>query len=205
MEHKRQKFVNFRNIAFTAFMGAIVIVIQLIVGAPFAAFPKLLAFLTTGLGLILIGPLFVLLMKKAPYIGSAFLLATIIGLFFLAMGSPITLIVYAIGGVVCELILLTDKKRSIITIGIAYAVLALFFFLGSYMTYWLMSDQVEAQMVAQNMSPELMESYLTLYNSALLLSLAGLNAIACSVLGTFLGRKLFKKHFVPAGIVQDEE
>lgn len=199
--NKERKWIGFRDIILIALLSALSIVIQLISGVPFAAAPQLMMFISVAIIMIICGPIFVLLMSKAPRRCAAFTYVGILALYFLIIGQVFIGIVFFIGAILCELVLLGGGYKSPVRIGLSYMVYAVFYVVGSYLPYLILADQYTAQLVAAGMPQASIDSMMSWFASPLMILLAAINACIWAAVGAYIGYRMRKKHFAPAGVV----
>ena len=196
----QSKFLSFRNVVFIAVLSALAIVIQLITGIPFVAVPQLMMFVSAGISMILTGPAYVLMSSKASKTGTAFLFALVQALYFLVLGQPLIALMFAVGGLLSELVLLKGGYQSPLHICAAFSIYGIFYSIGSYLPYILLKEQYEVQMTAAGYSSEMIHSIVSVFGSPLLVLIAALNAALWASVGAYIGSRMMKKHFRPAGI-----
>ncbi len=197
MENK--KFIGFKDIVIVTLLSTLTIVLSLALSMPFAASQHLVLFAANGLIMLVGGPIFILAMSKAPRTGAMFLYMFILAIYITIIGQLMIGVIFTIGAIICELSLIKGyhKPKRII---IAYMLYAALYTMGSYLPYILMTEQFTANMLAQGFPAETVEAMMSIYASPLLIGLASLNSAVWAGVGGFVGYKLLKKHFKPAGV-----
>ena len=199
--NKGRKWIGFKDVIVIALLTALSIVIQLISGIPFAASPQLMMFAGVAILMIICGPIYMLMMSKAPRMGAALLYGAIQGLYYLILGQVMIGIVFIAGGILSECVLLGGGYQKPLRIGIAYLVYAAFYPLATYSPYLVLADQYTVQLTAAGMPPAAIASMMNFYTSPVMVCLSVLCACLCAAIGGFIGYKLLQKHFKPAGVV----
>lgn len=199
--NKSKKWIGFKDVIVIALLTALSIVIQLVSGIPFAASPQLMMFAAVAILMVICGPLYMLMMSKAPRMGAAFLYGAIQGIYYLILGQMIIGLVFLAGGVLSECVLLGGGYQKPLRIGIAYLVYAAFYPLATYSPYLVLADQYSAQLAAAGMPQAAIDSMMNFYTSPVMVGLSVLCACVCSAIGAFLGYRMLQKHFKPAGVV----
>lgn len=200
--NKQRKYIGFRDIILIALLSALSIVIQLVSGIPFMAVPQLMMFISVAIIMLVCGPIYVLLMSKAPRRGAAFLYVAVLALYFLVIGQVFIAVAFLVCAILCELVMLgANAYKKPLRIGLAYMVYAVFYVIGSYLPYLVLADQYTAQLAAAGMPQAAIDSMMGWYASPLIILLAAVNACIWAALGAYIGYRMLKKHFAPAGVV----
>jgi energy-coupling factor transport system substrate-specific component len=154
--------------------------------------PVLVAFLAS--------PVFAMLTAKAPIHGPYLIAALLPGLFLLAMGNIWTILLTClVAGILCELVLALSRfKRFLLNI-LAY-VLFVQNLLGGFLPIWIMRDYYFTDTLARGMSADFCATVEALTPPWALVAMIVATALA-AILGAVFSRRLFKKHFVKAGII----
>ncbi|MFV0529115.1 MAG: MptD family putative ECF transporter S component [Lachnospiraceae bacterium] len=197
--NKTRTVIGFRDIVLIALLTVLSIVIQLVTAIPFAAVPQLMMFVSVALIMLLCGPIYVLIMAKAPRRGAAFLFAGLMALYFIILGQVFISISYLICALLCECVLLGDGYKKPLRITFAYMIFAAFYVLGSFLPYLVLAEQYTQQLLASGVAQASITDMMRWFTSPVMLLLAALNACVFAALGSFLGFKMLKKHFRPAG------
>ena len=199
---KESKWIGFKHIVLIALLTALVVVIQLVTGIPFAASPQLMMFISVAISMVLCGPIYVLMVNKAPRIGTVVLFALVQAIYYLIIGQLWIGVMFLAGGVLSELVMHGGYKKPV-RIGVSYVIYAAAYAIGSYFPYILLKDQYLQQMTAMGYPQEMINNMLSIFASPVFVSLATLNSCVWAALGAFIGYKMMKKHFQPAGIVSE--
>ena len=198
MKVQEQKYINFRNAVMIIGLSVAAYILQMVATVPFAANPMTLAFFSTPFGMIVGGAVFVLVMNKAPYRGTLFLYTVVPSLMLLFMGTPYVVLIFAIGAIVAEMVFISDSTRTPAKLTIAYIIYAIFWGLGTYTPALLQKEALLEK--AMNLGgEEVVALYDKLYSLPYVCLAIFVTAIA-AVIGVYIGTKIFKKHFVRAGI-----
>ena len=194
MRKEEQIYINFRNVVFIIGLSVVAFAIQMISAAPFAMSPMILAFVSAPLSTLISGAIFVLIMNKSPYRGTMFLYILMFSIPMLFMGTPYVVAVFMIGAILGELIFWKNSERTIGKLSISYAIFAVALGIGTYLPAFLQKESLLAGLVEQNIAQTVIDSYEKLY-SIPYISVAILLTVVASLVGIFIGCKIFKKHF----------
>lgn len=199
--NKERKWIGFKDIVLIALLTALSIVIQIISAVPFMASPQLIMFAAVAILMILCGPIYMLMMSKAPRQGAALLYGGIQALYYCLIGQFMIGVVFLLGAVISECVLLNSGYRKPLRIVVAYLVYAAVYPIATYLPYLILADQYTAQLSAAGLPKASIDSMMGIYASPVMISLAALSSCIFAALGGFIGYKLLKKHFKPAGVV----
>ena len=194
MKKQEQVYINFRNVVLIIGLALVAYILQMMATIPFTANPFMLAFFSTGAGMLLGGTFYVLVMRKAPYRGTILLYTFVPSIMLLFMGTPYVVLVFVVGALIAEAIFWKNPERSIPKLYMSYAIYATFWGLGTYLPAYLQKDALLEKVTATGGGEELFAAYDKLYTLPYV-SLSVVIAIVCSILGVFIGTKIFKKHF----------
>ena len=194
MKKQEQVYISFRNAVLVIGLSIICFAIQMVVTAPLAMAPMLLAFVSAPLSTIISGSIYVLLMNKAPYRGTMCLFILIFSIPMLFMGTPYVVFVFLLGAFLGELIFWKNATRTPAKLSISYAIFALCLGIGTYLPAFVQKASLLQKVIDGNMGQEIYDAYDKLY-SLPYISLAVLLTVCSSFVGIFIGCKIFKKHF----------
>lgn len=198
-EAKERRVIGFRSIVLIALFSVLIIVVQLVSGLPFLATPRVMVFASTAIWVTLAGPLYVLMVKRAPYIGTAMLFATIQAVYMALIGQLLMGVFYVVGGIISELILYYDKRKSALGIGAAYGVFSLFYLTGTYVPYILLRERFAEQLLGSGYGTEMVGTMVEMFSSPIFVITTSVNSVVWAAVGTWVGYAILKKHFKPAG------
>ena len=179
-------------------LSVVCFALQMVFTIPFAASPFMLAFFSTGLGMIMSGTVFVLLMKKSPYRGTMLLFCLTMAL-PMAVMSPLFVVFMLIGGLLGELVFLKDRTRTTKKIMLAFSFFGIFHGIGTYMPVLFQKSALLQELVDKNVAQAEIDAYDKLYTLPCIL-LVTVIAVICACIGVYIGTKIFKKHFEHIGI-----
>lgn len=157
--------------------------------------------LMPGLIALFAGIPFLLMCAKVQKPGAVLLMGLITGLIYFATGqfTLIILITFVIGCGLGELIRACTRYHSFQGNAFAYAGFS-FGMIGSPLPIWIMRDDFLAQISAQGMPADYVET-LTALSSPVMLIVMVLAPVVGAVIGAVLTRGMFRKHFSKAGMV----
>lgn len=161
----------------------------------------LLWILMPGLIAIFAGIPFLLMCAKVQKPGAVLMMGLITGLIYFATGqfTLIILITFVIGCGLGELFRACTRYGSFRGNSLAYVGFSLGM-IGSPLPIWIMRADFLTQISAQGMPADYVSTLEALSSNAMLAVMV-LAAVIGAVLGVFLSRGLFKKHFSKAGMV----
>lgn len=188
-----KKGLTAKDLVLLAVFGAITFFIVMAVSMVFS-FSTDLAWWTHAVGAIPAGILWMYLMAKVPKRGAALIAGVVMALLGLLMGmlwtGPVGM---AAGAVLCEVAMIAGK-RSRVSAAIGFALFMLCWWFGQ-ISLIIFSGQAYVQMIVDmGMSAEYGQGLIDWVASPMF-PLAGAATVAGGLLGSFLGSKIFKKHF----------
>jgi energy-coupling factor transport system substrate-specific component len=200
MENTR-KFIGLKDIILVTLLTAICIVICTVAVLPFASNLLLVLLLVPFLELLLCGPVYMLAVAKAPRIGTHFLFAFLFSIYYLITnGMPVISLIILGVGLISELLLLNGGYRKTGRIATAFSLFGVSVMMAPVTLMLISRTSLEATMIENGLPQEYIDSVFAVY-SGTNICIGALLAIVGAVAGCLIGRKLLKKHFMPAGIV----
>ena len=199
MKKSDSKFIGIREIVVVTLFSVLTFVVSMLTAMPFAASVHLQLYVGYALMAIISGPIYVLMISKAPKIGTQVLFFGIKGLYMLLMGQVLTGVIFIIGGL-GERIVMGDGYHNVVKSGAAYALHTTLYGLGSFFPVIFFADNYAKQLIDKGYKQELVDTMLSLYRSPLIVATVALVLIVSSVIGMFIGSRMMKKHFRPAGV-----
>ena len=144
---------------------------------------------------------FMLMVAKVQKPGAVFLMGLITALIYFATGqfTLVILISMASTCILAEVVRMVTKYNSFKGNSIAYVIFSLGM-VGSPLPIWLFKADFLAQITEQGMPADYVAAVEALSSNAMLIVLF-VAPIIGGIIGAFIARSLFKKHFVKAGIV----
>ena len=198
MKIQEQKYINFRNAVMIIGLSVAGYVLQMLATIPCAANPMALAFFSSPFGMIVGGSIFVLVMNKAPYRGTLFLYTVIPSIMLLFMGTPYVVLIFAIGAMIGEMVFYKNNARTPMKLTISYIIYAIFWGIGTYTPAMLQKEALLKKAMDVG-GAEVMALYDQLYSLPYICAAIVVTALG-AILGVYIGSKIFKKHFVRAGV-----
>ena len=142
---------------------------------------------------------FMLMVAKVQKPGAVFLMGLITALIYFATGQFTLVILMASTCILAEVVRMVTKYNSFKGNSIAYVIFSLGM-VGSPLPIWLFKADFLAQITEQGMPADYVAAVEALSSNAMLIVLF-VAPIIGGIIGAFIARGLFKKHFVKAGIV----
>ncbi len=199
---KTRKFIGLKDVILVTLLTALCIVINTVVVLPFAANLLLVLWLVGGIDMLLCGPIYMLMVSKAPRYGTQLLFSFLFAVYYFITNGMILISLMIFGiGVVRELLMLKGGYHSPVRLTIAYAVYGVGVMFAPIVMLMTTREQMTATMLANGLTQEYVDSVFAVYSSANILIGVAVTIVG-AVLGCFLGYKMLKKHFRPAGIVE---
>lgn len=204
----QKNFIGLKQIVIIVLLSVLTIVVSMVTGIPFMTSPKWSVLGGYSLAALINGMIYVLIITKSPMRGTNLLFFGVKALYVLVMGQIPTVIVYLIGAIICEGITWNDGYKKPLIAGISYTVHNVIFSIGTFTPIFLnptsYGEQMTAQMAEYGMDAESIEVMVNamiydLVAPGFVLLASAMIAIA-SVIGMFIGVKMMKKHFKPAGV-----
>ncbi len=148
------------------------------------------------------GIVMMLLLAKVPKRGVLTISGTIQGLLFLLVGGfwliPAALI---LGGAICDFLIMSRKEISVKSMTIAYTLFSGFFSFGAIVgPLRLLQSAFVAAMEKNNIAQEYIDGMISISSGFMPVVIIAA-ALVGGLLGSFIGQKALKKHFVKAGLV----
>lgn len=145
------------------------------------------------------GVVMMLLLSKAPKMGSSFLASAVVAIFFMIMGRlPLDIVTMLVCGLIGELLYGALGRKSFRGMAVAHAVYTCSLTLVAFISVVFLKDAfMEAfAMYGETYIGKLIE----LVTPLNLLGLCLFSAI-CGLIGAFFGKFLLRKHFQKAGVI----
>ncbi len=157
--------------------------------------------LMPGFIAVLAGIPFMLMAAKVQKPGAVFLMGFITALIYFSTGqfTLVILISMASSCILAEVIRAVTKYNSYKGNSVAYVIFSLGM-VGSPLPIWLFKADFLAQITEQGMPSDYVAAVEALSSNTMLMVLF-VAPIIGGIIGAFIARRLFKKHFVKAGIV----
>ena len=200
MIEKSQR-LHVRDLATIGIFSVLVPIVQTILGlitlplSPFSVFS--FVFFTGPIALIC-APIFMVMVAKVGKPGAVLLFNLIRGLLFVLFGAPVLLVLFLVGGLLAELVLIgKDSFQSFFKISLSWMISSIAYSLHLVFMYMLFRPAFAAMMGEETVSK--VSEYLS---SPLWIGTTLVTTIVCVIIGCFLSQHLMHKHFTKAGILQ---
>jgi len=183
-----------RDFILIAVFGVLFFVVMLAFSLVFSMSAHTMWF-THSVGAIPSGIIWMYLFSRVPKRGAIFIMGVLIGLLGFLMGmfwtGPLGIVV---GSIIGELIMGIGGKRTPTKLIIAFAAFVLCFWIGQISLIYLAGQSYVDMVVGSGMSLEYAQQLVDFVYGPLVF-VAFCTTIIGSLIGGFLGKKLFKKHF----------
>lgn len=157
--------------------------------------------LMPGLIAVFTGIPFLMMCAKVQKIGSVLLMGIITALIYFVTGqfTIVILITFAVSCILAELARFVSRYHSFKGNGLAFVLFSLGM-TGSPLPVWIMRDSFLAQISAQGMPADYVSTLEAVTAPAMIIVLFAAPVVG-AVIGVFIAKGMFKKHFAKAGIV----
>ncbi len=199
MKKTERKFVGLKEIIIVVLFSVLTFIVSMVTALPFAASVHLQLYVGYALMAIISGPIYVLMISKAPKVGTQVLFFAVKGLYMLIMGQVLTGVIFIVGGFICELIVMNDGYHNVIRSGAAYMLHMTLYGLGSFFPVLFMGNVFSEQLLSRGYDAAAVDTMVSLYSSPLIILTVVLTLCVSSAVGMFIGSRMMKKHFVPGG------
>ncbi|MGL6198854.1 MAG: MptD family putative ECF transporter S component [Lachnospiraceae bacterium] len=201
-QNLQSKYVGFRDIVIVTLFSVLTVIISAVTAIPFAASVYLQLYLGYALSAIICGTVYVLMISKSPKIGTQLIFFGVKGIYMMLAGHVIVGVIFIIGGLVCELIVLNGGYENPLRTGLAYMVHNTVYGMGSFFPMWLFADSYTKQLIDAGHDADSVNTMVETYNSPLIIVTVVLCLCVFSAFGAWIGVKMLKKHFQPAGVAR---
>lgn len=152
---------------------------------------------------VLGAPVYMLLRTKTPKTGAIIIFGVLLAIIFFVMGNGWPLpTATIIGAIIAELIAKAGQYKSYKHETVGYVIFMTLSAIGSYTPMVIMRDYYIEISVANGVDEAYMEQ-IAMTTTVPYLVLACVVTAVMAILGTFLARAMFKKHFVKAGLIKE--
>lgn len=147
------------------------------------------------------GIIYMLMRAKTPKPFMILLSGTVVGLIEFFAGAGYTVAIgFIAGALAAELISFIGKYRNFVLNAIGYALYMVGFAAGTYLPMVIMSGYVDSMSDSNGVNADFMEKLHSFMSGPMTVAIIAATFV-CALLGAFLGKLIFKKHFQKAGIV----
>jgi energy-coupling factor transport system substrate-specific component len=198
------KSIGLKDVILVTLLTALCIIICTAAVLPFAANLVLTLWLVSGLDLLLCGPIYILMCAKAPRYGAQLLFAFLFAVYYYFTNGMIFISLTVFGvGVIKELMMLKNGYRSPARLTAAHAVFGIGVMMAPVIMIMSTKEQMTAIMLGNGLTQEYIDNMFSVYSAANLAIGIFLTAVG-AVLGCWIGYRMLRKHFAPAGLVEVE-
>ena len=159
--------------------------------------------LSCALVSLVAAPVYMLLRVKTPKTGAIIIFGIVFGVVLFAMGSGWPIFVCSVvGAAIAELIARTSSYKSYTKETIGYRIMMLLIAVGSFAPLIAMRDQY-LQLASSNGVDADYYQQIAEATTGPFLVIALVVTIVTALIGAFIARGMFKKHFVKAGLIKE--
>lgn len=195
-----RKVIGFKDVVTVVLFSVLTFIVSFVTAIPFSGSVYGMLFGGYALMALICGPIYLIMINKAPRIGTQILFFAVKALYMLICGQLLTAAVFFVGGLICEAICLGGGYKNTVKSTAAYALHTTLYGFGSFFPAVFLTESYSARMIAAGASPESVATTMSVYHQPLTMLGVALVLIVFSILGVFIGTKMFRKHFAPAGI-----
>lgn len=182
-----------KDIVLLAVFGVVTFFVMMIVSMV-CSFSTDMAWWIHAIGSIPAGIVWTYLMARVPKRGSALIAGAIMALLGFVMGmawtGPVGMLV---GAVLCELIMIAGKRAKW-SIAVGFAVLVVCWWFGQISLILFASESYVQMVIDMGMTAEYGQGLIDWVHSPVF-PVCGCVTAACALLGSWLGMRIFQKHF----------
>lgn len=199
-----QKFIGLKDLVLDILLSLLVLVISLIVVPITSPLGIMWGSMLAGMiPAFLGGSIYVLMQTKAPRIGTSFLFSVPFAIYFIISGSIPTGVIFLLTAIVGELTMIGGYDKKLRPI-VPYIIHWLTYFLAATFQFIFMRSAVVKTYMGMGMDEAAantaIDAYSAIYTAPQNIIFFSACAALSAGLGYFLGTKVLRKHFVPAGV-----
>lgn len=156
-----------------------------------------------ALAALFVGPIYMLMRSKVNKFGGILISGVLFAIVMFATGGgwPITIAVL-VGTILAELVSYIKNYKNFLFNTLGYAIYMTTTAIGSYAPLLMMKDYYLNLSASNSINGDFMIQLMEFISGPVLV-VAFVATIICSILGSFLARAMFKKHFIKAGIIKE--
>lgn len=201
MENTR-KFIGLKDVILVTLLTALCLVVVTLVVIPFAANIQLVLWVVSGLDMLLCGPIYMLMVAKAPRYGTQLLFSFLFAIYYFITNGVILISAIILGvGLVRELMMMKGGYKSPLRLAVSYSLFGLSVMYAPIVMMMTTKEQLIAQVIANGLTREYAESMFAVYSPANI-AIGSSITIVGAVAGCLLGYRMLNKHFKPVGVVE---
>lgn len=201
MENTR-KFIGLKDVILVTLLTALCLVVVTLVVIPFAANIQLVLWVVSGLDMLLCGPIYMLVVAKAPRYGTQLLFSFLFAIYYFITNGVILISAIILGvGLVRELMMMKGGYKSPLRLAVSYSLFGLSVMYAPIVMMMTTKEQLIAQVIANGLTREYAESMFAVYSPANI-AIGSIITVVGAVAGCLLGYRMLNKHFKPAGVVE---
>ena len=191
-----------RDVITTVLLSMLLIAIQLIVNLICMANDFVSMVLSIGFTMFICAPIYFLMVSRINKRFVTMIYMTILGIVFLLMGNWYLLPYFILIGLICEWILwkpgsTEDQKR----LTIVWTLVSLLYNGVNLLPIWFFWDTYYAFAKSSGMQQSYIDAYVRYYTAPGWILFILIFTSAAGLLGSFMGRRLIRKHFKKAGVL----
>lgn len=197
-----KKFIGLKDVILVTLLTALCLVVVTVAVIPFAANLKLVLWVVSGLEMLLCGPIYMLMVAKAPRYGTQLLFSFLFAIYYFITNGVILISAIILGmGLVRELLMIKGGYKSPVRLAVSYGLFGLSVMYAPIVMMLTTKEQLIAQVIASGLTQEYAENMFAVYSPANI-AIGTIVTIVGAVAGCLLGYRMLNKHFKPAGVVE---
>ncbi len=198
--NKNSKNLKGRDLISIGIYSAIYFVINLVFMLASGLHPLIWIFMPALIGLFAATP-YMMMCSKVKKPGAVFIMGIIVGLIYFVTGmfTIYILITFVIACAIAEIIRYVTKYELFAGDAFAYIAFSIGM-IGSPLPIWVMKEEFLTQILSQGMAQEYVDTLADVSSNGMLVLMV-LVTIVTSVIGAYISKGLFKKHFRKAGAI----
>lgn len=202
--NQERKWIGLKDLILVTLLSALWIAVSAVVMLPFTTNLTLAMTLGPALALIVSGTIYMLMCAKAPRHGTLLLFLVIEAIYnYITVGVILVAVLNVVTGIIMELIMLNGGYKNKIRLAVAYAVFGICWVMAPAISVLSTRAATEQALLAGGFDQAYIDSAFAMYSAGNLI-LDCVIVAAAAVVGSLIGYRLLKKHFMPAGVVTDD-
>ncbi len=191
-----------KDVITTVLFSVLLIVVQFALNAASMVTMFTSAVLSFAIVALVCAPIYFLMVSKVNKHFVSFVYLMMLGSLYFVMGHWSTILWFVFIGILCEIILWkADSCQNFKKVAAAWVTQSVLYIgvnVLSVVAFW---DDYMLTAQSQGMSSEYVNAYSSYYRDPFWLVIIVLSTGVCAFLGSLLGKRILKKHFVKAGVL----
>ena len=202
--NESRKVISLKDLILDVMLSCVMLAIALVI-TPLAQGLGVLwgSVVSIGGASLICGTIYVLMVSKAPHIGTYMMPFLIYAIFATVSGTLMTGVIFVIMGIVAEVVMIGGRGKKWRSY-VPYVLFWLCYSFAATLQAIFMYDSLVSTYMGMGMdettATAAVEAFVTVYCAPSTVLIFAVAAIGCSLVGYFIGTKALHKHFKAAGI-----